>query len=75
LLDDTILGRNLAITCQASPKHRRAFELESCLLGIDHESGIDNRVNSRNPNPALIVDFDLDHRRHICEKAPVGRDA
>jgi hypothetical protein len=75
LLDDSILGRNLAITRQAGAEHRRALELQSCLFGIHHQSGIYNRVNSRNSNRALIVDFDLDDRRHVCEEAPVRRDA
>ena len=75
LIDDTVGRGDLAGPGDAGAEDGGAFELLPHHLRIGYDPRIERGIDVRNADCALIVDFHLDHRRHIRVEAAVDGDA
>src|ERR1700687_1299010 len=74
LIDRAVGRRNLAGARQTGAEDRRALELGAGEFWIGDEPRIDRGMHVRAFDLAVVVDFDLAHRRHISDEAAMDSD-
>ncbi|MNN79288.1 hypothetical protein D3C81_1959160 [compost metagenome] len=75
MLDLAVLEADFTQHRVAQPHDTSTFELRTNPLGIDLRSAIDGDVSLVHDQGAVVLDLDVDHRRHVGHEAVMHRQA